>query len=290
MILFKYFLSAILVVFATVFCAYAQDTSRIQNPMRVDTLPVSLPDSTEDTNDSGDGPESDEASSLLAKGWSYSLSLSGDYKTGNVQRGLFSINTFLNFESKKSAWGFYTSPRYMKGNVNRQKAENELFVDMNATIFYDSKDIYGLAFGIYETSNLRKINERLYYGVGIGLRIIGGIKHPEAKFKLAITNAILHENTDFQTKEDITTWRNSTRIKISTKLWKDKLELSNTTFLQPSLNQNNFRWNAISQLAIKLSNHLSFVVSEVNSYESVVVEGASNTDFSLTFGFRLSNL
>ncbi|MFN8357959.1 MAG: DUF481 domain-containing protein [Spirosomataceae bacterium] len=263
----------------------AQDTSRVQIPMRADSLTITPSDSTDNTEEGSDDPESDEISTLLAKGWSYSVSLSGDFKTGNVQRSLLSISTFLNYESKTTPWGFYTSPRLMKGSINGEKAEDELFLDLNSTLFYDTHDVYGLLFGIYESSNLRKINERIYVGAGLGFRVIGGLKHPNAPFKLIITQALLHENTDFITKADISTWRSSTRVRTTFKFWKGKMELSNTTFLQPALDQNNFRWNAVSQVSIALAKHLSFVINEINSYESVVVEGASNTDFSLTLGF-----
>lgn len=209
--------------------------------------------------------------------------IDGDYRQGNIDRRLFKTRLSLNYETPKSILGFNTNPRYSYGTFKGALNENELFLDWNTTFYAYQRKLYYLCFGMAEKSNLRKINSRFLGGAGIGYRILGD-KNSKTRYKLAITDAIIYEATNYLTKAPIDVIRNSTRIKFSGEIIKDVLFLNNNTFIQPALNKPNFRWNAITQLSVRMSK--TFFVNAIldNSYESVVPDGAKNTDIAFSFG------
>lgn len=225
----------------------------------------------------------------------YSLGLEGDFRRGNLQRDLYTARGTLEYVPKRAWLGFYTSPRYSYGKTAGLLQEDELFVDLNATAFYARSDVYGLAFGVVERSNLRKIDRRLYGGAGVGWRITGGLRNPKAKLKVSVTNAILYESTDFletdgQPSRDVTVLRNSTRLRVAGSWLGGRLTVANTTFVQPALNQPNLRANAITQTLLQLTKRLAFSLTLENSYENVVAAGRQNADHQLTFGLTLRSL
>jgi hypothetical protein len=246
--------------------------------------PTAAADSTDE--DDNEMPSTDEREKLPE--WYYTIALDGVYNTGNVNRELVALRLSLNHERAKSIWGFYTSPKFQYGRNNDLLQERELFFDLNNTFFYSQSDVYGLLFGSAEQSNLRKINSRWIGGVGVGYKISGGKRNPKARLKVSISNALLKEITDFYTREDRNVWRNSTRIKIKADIIKDKLSFSNTTFIQPSLSSSYLRWNAFSQLILKVGKHISFTAALENSFENINVEGVKNTQVNATVGLVFS--
>jgi putative salt-induced outer membrane protein YdiY len=226
---------------------------------------------------------------IQPKAITYSFALNGDFKSGNVRRELLGASFAFNFEHPRSDFGFFTNPRYTYGTLNGVKAEDELFLDLNTTVYYDTHSFYVLGFGAYERSNLRRINERYVGGFGMGIRVIGGPRRKDSKVKISITNALLYEKTDFDNKEDIIAVRNSTRFKIEAHMFKNAVKFTNSTFVQPSLLDNNLRWNALTSFSFHITKHLALVTSLINSYESFVVENAKNTDVTWTFGLSFGN-
>ncbi len=225
----------------------------------------------------------------------YSLSLEGDFRTGNLQRALYTIRGTAEYVPQRAGLGFYTSPRYSYGKTAGLLQEDELFLDLNATLFYTQHDVYGLAFGVFETSNLRQITDRRYGGAGLGWRITGGRTSPKARVKITVTNALLFERTDFfetsgQPSRDVTVVRNSTRLRVAAAWLDGRLTLANTTFIQPALGHPNLRANAITQALIQLTKRLNFSLTLENSYESLVAEGRKSADTHLTFGLTLRSL
>jgi len=225
----------------------------------------------------------------------YSLGLEGDFRRGNLQRDLYTVRLTLEFVPKLAWLGFYSSPRYSYGRTNGQLQEDELSVDLNGTAFYNRHDVYGLTFGVVERSNLRQINRRLYGGVGIGWRITGGLRDPDAKLKVAVTNALLYESTDFfetggVPSRDVKVVRNSTRLRLTASWLDGRVTLASTTFFQPALNRPNLRANAVTQALIQLTKRLAFSLTLENSYENVVAAGRQNADHRLTFGLTLRSL
>jgi hypothetical protein len=253
---------------------------------QIDSTQTTQPASEEEEEEGDEMPSTEEREALPE--WYYSFGADGVYNSGNVNRQLLTLRASLNYEKPKSIWGFNTSPKFQYGRNNKILQEREFYADLNSTLFYSQSDVYGLVFGSYEESNLRKINSRFMLGLGVGYKIIGSKNHPNSRVKLGISNAFLKEKTDFYTREDRNIWRNSTRVKLKAELIKDKLFFNNVTFFQPSITSNYLRWNAFSQIQLKIAKHISFTVALENSFENINTEGVKNTQINAILGFTYS--
>jgi hypothetical protein len=220
--------------------------------------------------------------------WFYSIGLDGTSSSGNVNRQLLNIRTALSFESHKSIFGFFTTPKFQYGTNSDILQERELFIDLNSTLFYAQSNVYILMFGGFEQSNLRKILTRYNGGLGVGLKIFGGKNNPKARFKLSITNALVKEVTDFEIKQDRDVFRNSTRLKLIYEIIPNKMHLQSVAFFQPSLNDNYYRWNSLSSLTYKVGKHIAFLASFENTYENFNVVGIQNSQTNATIGLTYS--
>ncbi|MFT4033860.1 MAG: DUF481 domain-containing protein [Siphonobacter sp.] len=221
------------------------------------------------------------------KYFTYALTLGGDYRTGNVERALYTIVTSFDYQKPKSIVGFYTSPRYTYGTISGELQERELFLDLNATLWYSQNDIYLMGFGVHEESNLREIASRWYGGAGAGWRIIGGRKHPTSNVKLSVTNALIAEYTNFLNAEDVNVIRNSTRIRFSGTY--NNLAWNSSFFVQPAFNSPNFRWSSLSTFAYSIGKRLALSLTVDHTYESVVLPEKKRTDLHWAFGLTFKN-
>ena len=220
--------------------------------------------------------------------WFYSLGLDGNTSSGNVNRQLFNVRTSLNFESKKSILGFFSNPKFQYGTNSNILQERELFLDLNSTLFYAQNNVYVLIFGSFEQSNLRKITSRYNAGVGVGWKISGGMKRPKSRFKLSLTNALVKEVVDFESKEDKEIIRNSTRLKLIFDIIPNKMTFQSVAFLQPSLTDNYYRWNSLSSFSFKVGKHIALLASFENNYENFNVVGIQNSQTNATVGLTFS--
>ncbi len=218
---------------------------------------------------------------------------SSQVNTGNVQRTLFSTTGRFQVRGKSRFYKLYTDANYIYGEKSNVISENDLVWNVNHSFWYE-KRFYGIAFGTYEYSNLRGIRNRYLAGVGVGCQLIN-IPADKAKNRwfvpyVSITNSLLYESTDFLVIRDIEVLRNSTRFLANFSLFKGKLILNNTVFLQPSLNDPNFRasWNNV--LRLPLSSWFSLQSTLDYSYESLVLAGRQNSDVRLLFGFTFGNM
>ncbi|WP_051296056.1 DUF481 domain-containing protein [Eisenibacter elegans] len=204
---------------------------------------------------------------------------------GNIERILVETGLSLSYERPGSVFSFDMSPRYVYGSQAGVLAERDYSTDLNVGIFHERR-FYGIAFGFGEVSNLRKIKLRYLAGAGLAWRII-----KTNNYKFSISNAIMYETTDFDSpeREDISVWRNSTRIKGEYRFFSNKLIFRHIAFLQPALDKDNFRWNGIASLELPLSAYFAIQTAIENSFESVVVEGRKNNDTRWTIGFTISN-
>jgi putative salt-induced outer membrane protein YdiY len=238
------------------------------------------------TTDETEFQSTDEQEKLPS--WFYSVGLDGTASSGNVNRQLLNLKTSLHFESPKSIFGFFTTPKFQYGTNSDVLQEREIFLDLNSTLFYLKSNLYVLIFGAFEQSNLRKISSRYYVGTGLGWKIIGGNKKPKSNIKMSISNAIVRENTDFEIKEDKDVFRNSTRLKLSVAFVPDKLIFSSVVFYQPSLTDNYYRWNSSSSLSYKVGKHLAILAAFENTYENFNVVGIKNSQTNTTIGLTYS--
>lgn len=254
-------------------------------------IPVIASPNTVSTDTTADDDETEfESTDEREKlpNWFYSVSLDGTASSGNVNRQLLNFKTTLNYENPKSIFGFFTSPRFQYGTNSDVLQEREIGLDINSTLFYSQHDVYGLLFGAFEQSNIRKISSRFNIGIGIGWKIFGGRKSPKSRFKLSISNALVREITDFISKQDRNIYRNSTRIKLKYDIIPDKFSIQSVVFLQPSLIDEYYRWNSSTQLSYKVGKHISILASFENTYENFNTIGIQNAQTNTTIGLTYS--
>ena len=236
--------------------------------------------SEEESEDEEETAEEEEPQDTNPANLKYRFSIDGTYTSGNVNRALVQFASGIDWNLSKLL-KLSSSPSFIYGQQNKQLTERELFADFRTTILYE-KNIYYLAFGSFEQSNLRKINNRFIGAGGVGLKLV-----QKEKVYVSVTNVLLYEKTDFVMNDkfpDKNLWRNSTRFFGEYTLAKDKMSISHILFIQPSITEKNFRWNGNLIFKYQLSKKISFRSTMENSYESIVVPGRKNNDFRWTFG------
>ena len=280
----KKIILSIIILFTFSTKIFSQVPDSTQTPVIASPNTVST-DTTAD-DDETEFESTDEREKL--PNWFYSVSLDGTASSGNVNRQLLNFKTTLNYENPKAIFGFFTSPRFQYGTNSDVLQEREIGLDINSTLFYSQHDVYGLLFGAFEQSNIRKISSRFNIGIGIGWRILGGKKNPNARFKLSISNALVREITDFISKQDRNIYRNSTRIKLKYDIIPEKFSIQSVVFLQPSLIDEYYRWNSSTQLSYKVGKHISILASFENTYENFNTIGIQNAQTNTTIGLTYS--
>ncbi|NIJ53738.1 DUF481 domain-containing protein [Dyadobacter arcticus] len=206
----------------------------------------------------------------------------GNFTKGNVNRTLMVLRAELTFSGPLI--NIATNPRFTYGKQNGVLAERDGYADLFVDIFKKRRTyVFGLA--ALETSNLRKIDSRQMAGAGIGYRVMRSKNNI-----LSLTNAILYESTNFQEIANVSTIRNSFRIKGKHAFMQDKIRLNHLTFIQPALNDlSNVRWNTIISLELPLNKWVTLRTSFENSYESVVEATRKRNDSRITFGIAIGN-
>jgi len=281
----KKFILSIIILFTFSTKIFSQVPDSTQTPVTVSPNKVTT-DTTGDGDDDTQFESTDERDKLPT--WFYNIGLDGTASSGNVNRQLLNFKTTLNYENPKSIYGFFTSPRFQYGTNSDVLQEREILLDVNSTLFYTQHDVYGLFFGAFEQSNLRKIASRFNVGVGIGWRILGGKRTPKSRLKLSVSNALVREVTDFVIKQDRNVYRNSTRIRVKYDIIPDKFFIQSVVFLQPSLLDDYYRWNSSTQLSYKVGKHISILASFENTYENFNTVGVQNAQTNTTIGLTYS--
>jgi hypothetical protein len=250
-----------------------------------DTLPTPLSLSNQ-LPDSLKVPSPDSVATkkrlVLFDSASYRIRGDGNFSRGNINRSLMILRTELVFAGPVVT--VMTNPRFTYGEQKNVLAERELYTDLFIDI-HEERKVYGFGLGILERSNLRAIDVRKMGGLGFGWRLFQGKQN-----SLSLTNAIIYESTRFRSRPDVTTTRNSLRIKGIHHFSKSKLRFNHLTFIQPSItNLANLRWNTILSLEAPVSKWVSLRTSFENSYESIVEAGRKKNDSRLTVGFAVGN-
>ncbi len=201
----------------------------------------------------------------------------GMASTGNIERVLLQFGT--NFDWKPSKFlKISSSPSYIYGQQAGVLYEREMMGDLRLTFGYN-KPLHGLAFGSWERSNLRQINNRWIQAVGFGYRLIR-----RQRSYVAISNVIIHENTDFLERTDLDLFRNSTRI-IGEFAPTNQMRILTVLLYQPSISQkDNLRWSGSLTVEYKLRKGLNIRTKYDQIYESYVIVGRKNTDSRWTMG------
>ena len=219
---------------------------------------------------------------ILLDSLSYRFFGDGNFTQGNVNRSLMVLRAEVTLLGP--VLSIATNPRFSYGKQNGVLAERDTYVDLFIDVFKKRKTyVFGLA--TLEKSNLRGIVLRQLAGAGVGYRLL----QTEAN-TLTLTNAIIHESTNFTERPTLVTQRNSFRVKGNHVFLKNKLRFSHITFVQPSLRDfSNMRWNTLVTLELPLARWVSIRTSFANSYESEVEATRKHNDSHLTFGVALGN-
>jgi hypothetical protein len=213
---------------------------------------------------------------------SYRFIGDGNFSRGNVHRSLIVLRAELMFQGP--VLDIVSHPRFTYGEQNNRLAERDIYADLFIDVF-KKKRVYAFALATVERSNLRRIDWRQLAGAGVGLRLVQTSRH-----NLSLTNALIHESTNFRERPTITIQRNSTRLKGKHVFLADKVRFTHITFLQPALTDwSNLRWNTILSLELPLTRWMAIRTSFENSYEGVVEAGRQRNDSRVTFGFVVGN-
>jgi hypothetical protein len=205
----------------------------------------------------------------------------GNFSRGNVNRSLMVLRAEINYDSPVISVSSH--PRFAFGKQNGVLAEREPYLDLFIDLYKQHK-VYGFGLGTLEASHLRDITVRQMAGFGAGLRLV-----QTKDQSLVLTNAIIYESTNFGRRSDVFVVRNSVRLKGKHSFFQDKIRLNHLTLVQPALNTNNLRWNALVSLELPLSTWVTFRTTFENAYESVVEAGRKRNDSRLTFGISVGN-
>lgn len=219
---------------------------------------------------------------VLIDSLSYRFMGDGNFTRGNVNRNLIILRAEIILNGP--AVTISTNPRFTYGEQNSLLAERDTYVDLFIDVFKKNR-IYGFGLANIEKSYLRRIDLRQVAGVGIGLRLYQTPRHT-----LTLTNAVIHESTNFQERATLTIQRNSTRLKGKHSFLQDKIRLMHITFVQPALTDfSNLRWNTLISLELPLTRWVAIRTSFENSYESVVEASRKQNDSRLTLGVSVGN-
>ncbi|GAB3784847.1 hypothetical protein GCM10028818_45400 [Spirosoma horti] len=268
------------------FLAYTTSFAQIveqPDPLRPSTT---TPDSTKAKTPADSSKKAIDSTSTIKKDtttptqthiFRYRFTADGTITSGNVNRALLQLTSAVDYELSHY-FKLSSSPSFVYGEQSGLLAEREWFGDFRTTYRYE-KRLYYLAFGSYERSNLRQINNRWTAAGGIGYKLLN---HKRAY--ISITDVIMNENTDFIELEDIYIVRNSLRVFGEYSLANDRVTVTHTAFYQPALGQYNIRWNASLSVQVKLTSATSLRTTLANAYESLVVPGRQNNDLRFTVG------
>jgi hypothetical protein len=213
---------------------------------------------------------------------SYRFIGDGNFTRGNVNRSLLVLRAEIILTGPVIS--IATNPRFTYGKQSGILAERDSYMDLFVDVF-KKKRTYVFGLGNLETSNLRGITLRVVGGAGVGFRVIKTDKNT-----ILLTNAIIHESTNFRERPTISIQRNSFRMKGKHSFAKDRFRINHITFVQPALTDiSNLRWNTVISLESPVNKWITLRTSYENSYESIVESGRKRNDSRLTFGISIGN-
>lgn len=249
--------------------SYAQQTAR-DSSLVADSVKTVLPDSLK------------KPDYLKLDTLTYRFIGDGNFTRGNVNRTLMVLRAEI--VATGPVISIASNPRFTYGKQNGILAERDSYVDLFVDVFKKRKT-YVFALGNLETSNLRGITLRVLAGAGIGYRVLNSSKN-----RLVLTNAIVHESTNFRELPTIGIQRNSFRVKGKHSFAKDRFRINHITYVQPAITDiSNLRWNTVISLEFPVNKWVVLRTSFENSYESVVEATRKRDDSRITFGISIGN-
>ncbi|MFN8436464.1 MAG: DUF481 domain-containing protein [Cytophagales bacterium] len=236
----------------------------------------------ETTKDSSKFSNREIVWSWLLKHTHLKYSVDGNYSSGNVNRFLFAHRVNFYYLYKIYEFNLTTSNTY--GKQNNIKTENDYYYGIT-TNFWQESPTYLWGNISEEKSFLRAFSRRSILGIGTGFNLL----KKQKKKQLSLTYGFMYEYTNFFYLNDIETIRLSIRFKGKHQLFKNKVNLSHETFLQPSvLDAHNYRYRTLITLEFPFNKYLSLRTTYSQNYENIVSPEKKNTDRTVNFGLSFT--
>lgn len=208
----------------------------------------------------------------------FSISTSGNYSSGNVNRFLLSANTGYKIENKKSDYDASFAFKY--GSQDNSLREEEFDFITSAKVF-KHKIFYAIGFAELHRSYKRSINYQHGIGIGFGKCLIN-----KEFSKLSVSFALLNQTTDYsKIDDDLFLHRFSVRIK--GKSYINKTYFKYLIWYQPAIELKTVSTSLYMEYNIPLFKSLFLNVSYLIEYDNLVVEDVKPLDNILLFGMKI---
>jgi hypothetical protein len=208
-------------------------------------------------------------------GWAGTAKVSFDYAKSTKELWKTGSNLHLQYKTQKSLYLCLGEYRITKASGTDFENSGVFHLRYNYK-FLDR--ITGELFTQIQFNKLLKVDQRWLTGAGPRFKMAGG-----EKFRLYTAALYMYE---YEELKEFQTYnrhhRISSYVSFSLKL-NNQLRLTNTTYFQPRINEfADFRVSSHSSMMIKLSKHISYVVSYRYFYDKYPAPGIPNEthDFS----------
>lgn len=203
------------------------------------------------------------------------------FQTGNIDR--FMLRANATGDVGNTFFALKSSVSYSLHQIFGMQLENDWFGFADLRLFPDNT-LFPMAFGEFETSNLRFLNLRVQGGVGAGVTLV---RSPS--INLSLSTAFTYDITRFRIMNSYEGWRYSFHLFGNYTLFDGKVILTHNFFSQPTaLLTSNYRHRLIAIVMIPITRNLSISSTLDYSYESVVDETRKPTNIFHALGITWS--
>lgn len=221
------------------------------------------------------------------------LNINGFYQGGNVQTWIFRAASDLRYRPGNK-WVYATRNSFVYQAFGREKADQD-FLSLNFLYFDSDRKIYPQLIGIASTNFRRKIRVRYLTGFGLRYQILDH-KNNWLKFSISAEYEWTYFfETDFALDKydglgTIQTPRGTAWLSGRHQILKDRIWFRHESYVQPSLsNWDNYRWRSDIGIELPFWKIVSFNISYIHTFESIVIAEQRRQDQLLTFGLTLRN-
>ncbi len=196
---------------------------------------------------------------------------------------LMNIEAHLQYKSQKGLWLFLADYGFLKGGPNKYISNSFAHIRYNHKV---TKSLRWEVFSQVQSNLITFIRSRFLLGTGPRFKILS-----EEKFRLYAASLIMYEHeTEVEGLKDVVhnDIRSSSYISF-TFLPSPNIELINTTFFQPRLNQ--FSDNRIynqANLRVKASKRFSLNIRYNYLHDKAPAKFAPKTTYNFSSGFEIS--
>jgi hypothetical protein len=242
----------------------------------------------------------------------YSITIGGQYQSGNVNSSLFSTMLDVSGYRSKHSWSILPTYKYFynsKSPSNSSPSEQNEFYSVQNWNWRNDKPIRMLFFSEIEHSQIKKIQLRYNIGWGVGFKIIKSnnidlglseVLLPDYYQSMNILNINSKNSVLQRNNESI---RSSTRLKFTLK--KSNISIISVIMIQPALYTKDYDGQSISildntnfrsteQIDFTINNGLSYGLMFDYDYQSYLgyinyklINKLSPSDYTLVFYLRI---